>query len=66
MPRSHQAGFSRRSLAGVGVFESVRCHGPCLALLTNGGVQQQQKKALLAEWLSKKTLVFSSCLNKVL
>ncbi|GFS64325.1 hypothetical protein TNCV_3955261 [Trichonephila clavipes] len=42
MPRAHQAGFSRRSLAGVGLSESVRCHGPGLALLTNGGVQQQQ------------------------
>ncbi|GFY13424.1 hypothetical protein TNCV_1802951 [Trichonephila clavipes] len=42
MPRAHQAGFSRRSLAGVESFESVRCHAPCLALLTNGGVQQQQ------------------------
>ncbi|GFT27249.1 hypothetical protein TNCV_5140531 [Trichonephila clavipes] len=39
---AHQAGFSRRSLAGVGLSESVRCHGPGLALLTNGGVQQQQ------------------------
>ncbi|GFX16294.1 hypothetical protein TNCV_4705471 [Trichonephila clavipes] len=43
MPRAHQAGFSRRSLAGVGLSESVRCHGPGLALLTNGGVQQQQQ-----------------------
>ncbi|GFW58175.1 hypothetical protein TNCV_2743191 [Trichonephila clavipes] len=42
MPRAHQAGFRRRSLAGVGFFECVRCHGPDLALLTNGGVQQQQ------------------------
>ncbi|GFU83238.1 uncharacterized protein TNCV_3738491 [Trichonephila clavipes] len=42
MPRAPQAGFSRRSLAGVRFFESVRCHGPGLALLTNGGVQQQQ------------------------
>ncbi|GFW94776.1 uncharacterized protein TNCV_4248161 [Trichonephila clavipes] len=40
---AHQAGLSRRSLAGVGLSESVRCHGPGLALLTNGGVQQQQK-----------------------
>ncbi|GFV90912.1 hypothetical protein TNCV_3616741 [Trichonephila clavipes] len=40
MPRAHQAEFSRRSLAGVGLSESVRCHGPGLALLTNGGVQQ--------------------------
>ncbi|GFW73183.1 hypothetical protein TNCV_484091 [Trichonephila clavipes] len=40
MPRAHQAGFSRRSVAGVAFFESVRNHGP--ALLTNGGVQQQQ------------------------
>ncbi|GFW47363.1 uncharacterized protein TNCV_335331 [Trichonephila clavipes] len=35
---------SRRSLAGVGLSESVRCHGPGLALLTKGGVQQQQQK----------------------
>ncbi|GFU32933.1 RNase H domain-containing protein [Trichonephila clavipes] len=42
VPRAHQAGLSRRSLAGVGLSESVRCHGPGLALLTNGGVQQQQ------------------------
>ncbi|GFW74226.1 hypothetical protein TNCV_2524301 [Trichonephila clavipes] len=42
MPRAHQAGFSRRSLAGVGLSESVQCHGPGLALLTNEGVQQQQ------------------------
>ncbi|GFW39396.1 hypothetical protein TNCV_1833791 [Trichonephila clavipes] len=41
--RAHQAGFSRRSLAGVGLSESVRCHGPGLALMTNGGVQQQQQ-----------------------
>ncbi|GFT48126.1 uncharacterized protein TNCV_1001181 [Trichonephila clavipes] len=41
LPRAHQAGFSRRSLVGVGFFESVRCHGPGLALLTNGGMQQQ-------------------------
>ncbi|GFV38962.1 hypothetical protein TNCV_965281 [Trichonephila clavipes] len=40
MPRAHQAGFSRRrSLAGVGFFKSVRCHGPGL---TNGDVQQQE------------------------
>ncbi|GFU50994.1 hypothetical protein TNCV_4461871 [Trichonephila clavipes] len=43
MPRAHQAGFSRQSLAGVGFFESVRCHGPGLALMTYGGVQQQQQ-----------------------
>ncbi|GFX57519.1 hypothetical protein TNCV_3051691 [Trichonephila clavipes] len=41
MPRAHQVGFSRRFLAGVGFFENARCHGPGLALLTNGGVQQQ-------------------------
>ncbi|GFV55998.1 hypothetical protein TNCV_2729021 [Trichonephila clavipes] len=41
VPRAHQAGFSRQSLAGVGLSESVLCHGPGLALLTNGGVQQQ-------------------------
>ncbi|GFU89222.1 hypothetical protein TNCV_2896701 [Trichonephila clavipes] len=39
---AHQAGFRRRSLAGVGFLESVRSHGPGQALLTNGGVQQQQ------------------------
>ncbi|GFT49642.1 hypothetical protein TNCV_3367811 [Trichonephila clavipes] len=33
---------SRRSLAGVGLSESARCHGPGLVLLTNEGVQQQQ------------------------
>ncbi|GFU94452.1 hypothetical protein TNCV_2644401 [Trichonephila clavipes] len=43
MPRVHQAGFSRRSLAAVGLFESVRCPGPGLALLTNEGMQQQQQ-----------------------
>ncbi|GFU01013.1 hypothetical protein TNCV_1816341 [Trichonephila clavipes] len=43
MPRAHQAGFSRRLLAGAGFFENVRSHGPGVALLTNGGVQQQQK-----------------------
>ncbi|GFV50978.1 hypothetical protein TNCV_302391 [Trichonephila clavipes] len=42
MPRAHQ--FSRRSLAGVGFFESVRSHGPGLALLVNGGGQQQQQE----------------------
>ncbi|GFV63300.1 hypothetical protein TNCV_1373971 [Trichonephila clavipes] len=36
VPRAHQAGFSRRSLAGVGLSESVRYHGPGLALMTNG------------------------------
>ncbi|GFT83710.1 hypothetical protein TNCV_2826251 [Trichonephila clavipes] len=41
VPRAHQAGLSRRSLAGVGLSESVRCHGPGLALLTNESVQQQ-------------------------
>ncbi|GFX82606.1 hypothetical protein TNCV_1192811 [Trichonephila clavipes] len=40
---AHQAGLSRRSLAGVGLSESVRCRGPGLVLLTNGGVQQQQR-----------------------
>ncbi|GFT13888.1 RNase H domain-containing protein [Trichonephila clavipes] len=35
--RAHQAGLSRRFLAGVGLSESVQCHGPGLALLTNGG-----------------------------
>ncbi|GFS54960.1 hypothetical protein TNCV_3576571 [Trichonephila clavipes] len=43
VPRAHQAGSSRRSLAGVRHSESVRCHGPGLELLTNGGVQQQQQ-----------------------
>ncbi|GFU88249.1 uncharacterized protein TNCV_846421 [Trichonephila clavipes] len=41
VPRVHQAGLSRRSLAGVGLSESVRCHGRGLALVTNGSVQQQ-------------------------
>ncbi|GFX92405.1 hypothetical protein TNCV_1706811 [Trichonephila clavipes] len=40
--RAHQAGLKRLSLTGVRLSESVRCHGPGLALLTNGGVQQQQ------------------------
>ncbi|GFW30182.1 hypothetical protein TNCV_1054931 [Trichonephila clavipes] len=35
-------GFRERSLAGVGIFGSVRGHGPGLALLANGGVQQQR------------------------
>ncbi|GFX71539.1 hypothetical protein TNCV_2695271 [Trichonephila clavipes] len=43
VPRARQAGLCRCSLAGVGLSESVRCHGPVLELLTNGGVQQQQK-----------------------
>ncbi|GFT16338.1 hypothetical protein TNCV_2488891 [Trichonephila clavipes] len=43
VPRSHQSGLSGRSLAGVGLSESVRCHGPGLSLLTNGSVQQQQQ-----------------------
>ncbi|GFV67215.1 hypothetical protein TNCV_3669701 [Trichonephila clavipes] len=38
---THPAEFSRRSLADVGLSESVRCHGPGLALLTNGGVQHK-------------------------
>ncbi|GFV92184.1 hypothetical protein TNCV_1896201 [Trichonephila clavipes] len=42
MPRAHQGGFSRRSLAGVGFFESARSHGPGVALLENGGGQQQK------------------------
>ncbi|GFY23666.1 hypothetical protein TNCV_2788991 [Trichonephila clavipes] len=37
MPRAHQAGFSRRSLAGVGFFETVRHHGPGLELVANVG-----------------------------
>ncbi|GFT16049.1 uncharacterized protein TNCV_3315841 [Trichonephila clavipes] len=41
VPRAHQEGLSRRSLAGVGLSESIRYHGPGLALLTNGGVQQK-------------------------
>ncbi|GFT86233.1 hypothetical protein TNCV_3257901 [Trichonephila clavipes] len=41
VPRAHQAGSSRRSLACVRLSEGVRCHGPGLALLTNWGVQQQ-------------------------
>ncbi|GFV97160.1 hypothetical protein TNCV_3527451 [Trichonephila clavipes] len=44
MPRAHQAGFSIRSLAGVGRSESVRCHRPGQALLVNGSVQQQQQR----------------------
>ncbi|GFY29383.1 hypothetical protein TNCV_4725101 [Trichonephila clavipes] len=46
MLRAHQAGFSRGSLAGVRFFESVQCHGPGLALLTIGGVQQQQQQQM--------------------
>ncbi|GFU89822.1 transposable element Tc3 transposase [Trichonephila clavipes] len=42
MPRAHQAGLSRRSLAGVGLSESILCHGPGLALLNNEGVQQHR------------------------
>ncbi|GFX03554.1 hypothetical protein TNCV_4751391 [Trichonephila clavipes] len=38
VPRAHQAGSSSRSLAGVRLSESVRCHELGLALLTNGGV----------------------------
>ncbi|GFU40494.1 RNase H domain-containing protein [Trichonephila clavipes] len=44
VPRAHQAESSRRSLAGVILSESVRCHGPGVALLTNGGVPQQQQQ----------------------
>ncbi|GFV29534.1 uncharacterized protein TNCV_4489881 [Trichonephila clavipes] len=40
--RSPQAEFSRRSLAAPGLFEIVRCRGPGLALLTDGGEQQQK------------------------
>ncbi|GFT81577.1 RNase H domain-containing protein [Trichonephila clavipes] len=47
VPRAHHAGLSRHSLASVGLPECVRCHGPGLALLSNGGVQQQQQKYLL-------------------
>ncbi|GFV53080.1 hypothetical protein TNCV_2638481, partial [Trichonephila clavipes] len=43
VPRAHQAGLRRRSLPDFGLSESVRCHGLGLALLTNGGVQQQQE-----------------------
>ncbi|GFX46195.1 hypothetical protein TNCV_2298441 [Trichonephila clavipes] len=50
VPRAHQSEFSRRSLAGVGLSESVRCHGPGLALLTDGGVQQQHKKPFSAHF----------------
>ncbi|GFV76279.1 hypothetical protein TNCV_4673681 [Trichonephila clavipes] len=42
VPMAHQTGLSRLSLAGDGLFESVRHHGPGLARLTYGGVQQQQ------------------------
>ncbi|GFX98670.1 RNase H domain-containing protein [Trichonephila clavipes] len=48
VPRAHQAGSSRPSLTGVRLSESVRWHGPGLALLTNGGLQQQHEKNLLA------------------
>ncbi|GFX45740.1 hypothetical protein TNCV_1328291 [Trichonephila clavipes] len=53
VPRAHQAGFSRRSLAGVGFFESGRCHEPGLALLTNGGVQQQTEREKSKEVVNK-------------
>ncbi|GFW91549.1 uncharacterized protein LOC103524116 [Trichonephila clavipes] len=49
--RTHQAGLGRRSLAGVGLSESVRCHGPGLALLFNGGLQQQQYLSETVHWL---------------
>ncbi|GFT10060.1 hypothetical protein TNCV_1115051 [Trichonephila clavipes] len=50
MPRAHQVRFSRRYLAGVGFFESVRSHGSGPAFLTNGGMQQQQQhnRAIIA------------------
>ncbi|GFU52914.1 uncharacterized protein TNCV_1142211 [Trichonephila clavipes] len=57
VPRAHQAGSSRQSLAGVRLSESVRCHGPGLALLTNGGVQQQQSPKGSSQWLAKLTAV---------
>ncbi|GFX04820.1 putative transposable element [Trichonephila clavipes] len=44
--RAHQAGLSRRSLAGAELSESVRCHRPGLELLTNGSVQQQQQQRI--------------------
>ncbi|GFY19847.1 hypothetical protein TNCV_2145401 [Trichonephila clavipes] len=47
VPRAPQAGSSRKFLAGVGLSGSVRCHGPGIALLTNGGMQQQQKSVLV-------------------
>ncbi|GFX17834.1 hypothetical protein TNCV_2292831 [Trichonephila clavipes] len=54
MPRAQQAGFSRRFLAGVGFFETVRSHGSGLALLTNRNVQQQQHyKAVQTQCFSK-------------
>ncbi|GFX30054.1 hypothetical protein TNCV_2617651 [Trichonephila clavipes] len=45
-----------RTLAGVGLSESARCHGPGLALLTNGCVQQQQQQHELIGW--KLVIVF--------
>ncbi|GFX27557.1 uncharacterized protein TNCV_4996121 [Trichonephila clavipes] len=59
-PRAHQAGFSRRSLAGVGFIERVRCHEPGLALLTNGGMQQQQRDVHSSSLSSKM------CIKKLL
>ncbi|GFX22356.1 hypothetical protein TNCV_1815571 [Trichonephila clavipes] len=38
VPRAHQAGLSGRSLAGVGLSDSVRCYGLGLERLTNRGV----------------------------
>ncbi|GFU00733.1 hypothetical protein TNCV_4818891 [Trichonephila clavipes] len=64
VPRAHQAGLSRRSLAGVGLSESARCHGPGLALLTNGGVQQQQHNPLCEVEKPSLTLPISSPLHK--
>ncbi|GFV75768.1 uncharacterized protein TNCV_1756961 [Trichonephila clavipes] len=34
-------GLLKQDLAGVGLFENIGYHGPGLALLTHGGVQQQ-------------------------
>ncbi|GFX79170.1 hypothetical protein TNCV_4747541 [Trichonephila clavipes] len=56
---AHPAGLSRRSLAGVGLFESVRSHGPGLALLTHGDVQQQQTFRFEIKELNKYGLTFN-------
>ncbi|GFY09688.1 hypothetical protein TNCV_381821 [Trichonephila clavipes] len=61
MPRAHQAEFSRRSLAGVEFFESVRYHGPGLALLTSVDVQQQQRQTYIVD--SNFPYMITNCLN---
>ncbi|GFW14245.1 hypothetical protein TNCV_3548341 [Trichonephila clavipes] len=60
MPRAHQAGFSRRSLAGVGFFEGVRSHGPDPALLANGDVQHQQHQNTVLDKCAKCQWPFHS------